>query len=1141
VYPNQGQEWDVSDISLAGGTGDIEGTKAWLTPEGKIVPLTEQTHNMEAYAIIHGESPKELLDRAVERFEEEIRERLEADGEELYPVVYVEGAGEIEVIVEDSYSSREVTDLTETEEQLLEKVSEASVLAYDRENIDSYEVLLSAGWAAIKQPRDEINVTTARPLNGPQRRNVTDFAIFHDLEIVEDVYGSVHPQAILRDESGNVIPLSERFNPESNSILFAERQAEAGDEPLFSVKSSQFVPNDELENLDAKKLRQQVYVRGLGDKDGLDLLAGGDRETLSRERLLEIIRSQPSVTRGDLNSKAHARFDMDYDELNRSQKDSVLRYVLSGYGSESIPQKMQELVDKGVDIAKNIVNTLESQPKDFHARSRGSGGPQSSSRLQRTKNEALIATKNWYSKFRDGIITGKLTDLHTIIDALTDGNPDHPLWTIKRIINAGVRRKHMRDRYMKTWLTENGYDKLNIPWKQRFDIGDPRHPNGTRLHDVLGIYAIVADTPTGKGIAPVQQIEVQTDKNTGKKGVFLKGTDNFRGNATALFLSNRDLSYGATLEEQVKNFNEMLRNTYDVVKGSEQARGFIKLVRNYSEKALGDINAVRESLGIDPIEGRQNYLLPMMREGGTFRVDDLLYEAMELSPSRESAGRNPTPFFKRRTEGARARPIYLNASDVFNRYQKQVDTYIAKKPTVMLSQVILKELENSGWFQDNEELGALETLYAIAEREKYWNGRADPTTYIDGVLGQLRGNTFRATLTGNLPSGLRQGVSFWDAMALLPASQVFEGVKQYVRMFGKIGQVMAQSGGDTSLLINPLESDIAYKTAEQLGSRHIHAFWQISAQDIISEGGSQGVWSKKIGAMSLQDWAGSMQRWHDSTTRMAIWWTAYQYKLNKEGATQEEAFRYAEDLTLRTQPAADISERVGLQTGPEWQRTLAMYQSQLLKRTQLYRTEIIRPMMREWNKGTDPIDSIMRVSDALLTGRAIPDGHGPIAKRFFFMSVMPSIALGMIMRGGPPKDWKQFANDMLMFNITAIPILGPLVSFKMMYGVFEESGAQVYYNFMNDVGKFIVQAMPGGEEMTVEDWVSDPLRFTQYIGFPKTIVRPALDWIRGEEMPEGITEIFSRYGFRFVDDDGEPLMAREQWEKFWDNVGALGD
>jgi hypothetical protein len=490
----------------------------------------------------------------------------------------------------------------------------------------------------------------------------------------------------------------------------------------------------------------------------------------------------------------------------------------------------------------------------------------------------------------------------------------------------------------------------------------------------------------------------------------------------------------------------------------------------------------------------------------------------------------------------------LNASDLFSRYQNQVDTYVAKKPTVLLSQSILKQLEDSGWFQDNEEMGALEALWIMSEREKFWNGRMTPKDSIEHILGTLRGNSFKSVLTMNIPSGLRQGVSVWDALTLLPAGQAHILMGNYIKFIKDVGKHLTNALTDETYtdyeIINPLARTEAYQTALKTGSRHIHAFWEIGAQDILSEGGSQGiVWSQKFGPMSVQDWAGSMQRWHDSITRLSVWWTAYNYKLNKDGATAEDAFDYAEEITLRTQPAADISERVGLQTGHELERSLAMYQSQLLKKTQLWRTEIIRPMMREWNKGVNPHDSIMRVSDALLTGRNIPGEHGSIAKRLFFLNVAPGLALGMIARGGPPDSWEAFVKDMFMYNITAVPLFGPLVAFKLAYGTFQDSGQQVYTELLDDIATLGLRTgqmvTPGGEAPSLADVSADAAKMAQYMGVPLTLMRPLMDTLRGEAPSADLEEIAAKYLLRYKDDDGNPQKPYEQWYKFYDTVGNM--
>ena len=94
--------------------------------------------------------------------------------------------------------------------------------------------------------------------------------------------------------------------------------------------------------------------------------------------------------------------------------------------------------------------------------------------------------------------------------------------------------------------------------------------------------------------------------------------------------------------------------------------------------------------------------------------------------------------------------------------------------------------------------------------------------------------------------------------------------------------------------------------------------------------------------------------------------------------------------------------------------------------------------------------------------------------------------MAFMARGRPPENVKEFWGDMFAYNIAMVPIIGPIISGKLMFDKWQNNAAPVYYEFLNGAGDFVAK-LAKGELLEAGD---TGIRLTaQATGFPNAVLR----------------------------------------------------
>jgi hypothetical protein len=156
--------FDVEDDSLNGGTYDVEGTKAWMGPTGLLVPVGEgNTHNLEAYEQLVGESPQDSLYEILK------------DNDLDWP--------------ETGDPSEIDFDEIENEGERENAISLAAMIEHS-DDLQAFDIAIDQGWVAVRQKGNKLYAQGDK-LSRKQESNLKDLAMFHEWEFIDDTSGAL--------------------------------------------------------------------------------------------------------------------------------------------------------------------------------------------------------------------------------------------------------------------------------------------------------------------------------------------------------------------------------------------------------------------------------------------------------------------------------------------------------------------------------------------------------------------------------------------------------------------------------------------------------------------------------------------------------------------------------------------------------------------------------------------------------------------------------------------------------------------------------------------------------------------------------------------------------------------------------------
>jgi hypothetical protein len=357
----------------------------------------------------------------------------------------------------------------------------------------------------------------------------------------------------------------------------------------------------------------------------------------------------------------------------------------------------------------------------------------------------------------------------------------------------------------------------------------------------------------------------------------------------------------------------------------------------------------------------------------------------------------------------------------------------------------------------------------------------------------------------NIPSILRQLVSLPQIGAEVPgALSPVKAAWEFLRITGRGAFVF---GNPITETWKALLQDPVYTLMKKHSSIHLHDpidFEYVAMQDAqlgklrIHEGST------------LRDMLMFPQRGLDMMVRMAAWKTAYDYeldRLSKDVARptaailqkmEKDAAAFADDSVNRGQEPMNVANRNMAQTGPEMLRSMIPFTGQPMVNFDYIRNHIARPIVMAFNDGGTYEQKLVNIWQALFV--TPPEGsQTTVAKKVFFSMIVPALAMGLIARGRKQKDSDEVLMDIFAYSLGYIPIIGPVISAAIMADVFFETGAPMYSDLLSTMGEvaYNIKKRYDNDGADSKDLIDNMMYATQFIGFPRELVRQLERWRSG--------------------------------------------
>jgi len=127
--------------------------------------------------------------------------------------------------------------------------------------------------------------------------------------------------------------------------------------------------------------------------------------------------------------------------------------------------------------------------------------------------------------------------------------------------------------------------------------------------------------------------------------------------------------------------------------------------------------------------------------------------------------------------------------------------------------------------------------------------------------------------------------------------------------------------------------------------------------------------------------------------------------------------------------------------------------------------------------------------------------HTSVAHKTLFAFVLPAFALGMIAKGRIPKDFEEFMEDFIAYNVAMIPVLGPAVMAKILYESWSSGGASTFYlDLLDAVSGTAVEAgkLVRGKADDIDKLTGNISRGMKSVAFPNILMRRIREYNDGK-------------------------------------------
>jgi len=313
------------------------------------------------------------------------------------------------------------------------------------------------------------------------------------------------------------------------------------------------------------------------------------------------------------------------------------------------------------------------------------------------------------------------------------------------------------------------------------------------------------------------------------------------------------------------------------------------IVKNEYPRYLQMLNEARAKLGLDPIEGIENYAPAIRNIAENGDTDFLLNKNTKQI---NSAIRTPyTPFLKERVPNKIE--LKLEFLSTYEKYVDKMAAYIGKADAVAMGRLFYNPIRVEvgdkvyNWSLKEQLPGVYKELFQWHEFAILKSGTPEPIKYLENVpkiskfLWTVRKNVGAAILAWNARSALIQFSAIRNAQSELGLRDLAVGLYNF---FTKNSRFIYENS--RHIASRRLDIDMKLEQVEKA-----EKWWDKPFEYL----GKIQYGLTKYGMLPLQ----IMDLW----TSEVVWWSAYN-KGKRLGLTGRKLFDYADDVVVRTQASA---------------------------------------------------------------------------------------------------------------------------------------------------------------------------------------------------------------------------------------------
>ncbi len=757
---------------------------------------------------------------------------------------------------------------------------------------------------------------------------------------------------------------------------------------------------------------------------------------------------------------------------------------------------------------------METARSNISSRAQALDGSDNLAWLKDKVSDHYASSLKWYKDLLAGIVTEQFSGFETTLMSLFDGRTDDPAYQeIWSKWNNMQRKAIESERTTTGWFVKR-HAEIEKEYGEVEDFGRKLNYNGYQytVNELVATYLITRGDARSEG-------------------------------ATALYESNPDLhsikvpegkSSAEIAAMRREHFDGMVKFASDFIASDKTIQGMVVLVDDFYEYIYDRVAPIYKKVHGETL-GKVPFYFPRVREGGLFMDGDWLAGLMEITPTKVRARLDPETRFKQRKMGAKGSKIRLDVVGVLNAYRRQVDNYIGKAESIAelasvfsADQDVIQKLAI-----DKGRMREMRIMAHMIERERFATGRMEPMQDWEIAFRKARVNFQWAAIVLNAPSVIRQTISGWNAQADVPGIMTpFKYWGLYAKnMASVVTKARAKVDGDALDNASELESlrhTRGWKLMRKYNSQQIAGSFDIVDTELIAIS-EQSVRSLRVGKwLNIKDALMFPQRIFDMAGRVTAFEIAWDYKnaeLRKQGLSEEEAGKkaaeYADDITNRANNPVSAHNMNLAQTGSEMMRSLIPFTGQQMVMFDYTRNHIIRPLKQAWEAGNNTSESLRNMMDVLFINP--PQGTDTtVVRKIAFTLIVPALALGWVARGGFQRKWEDVAKDLIMYNLTLVPVLGPAIATAMFANTAVKTGVPMYTELITsitDIAHKMYKATHG--EATVADIGDEILDLLPYAGLPAELVRQVRRWENGfwDENPMGFETVLKAVRLRPEDID----------------------